>query len=231
MQGDGDKAQGRCYLARMIDPRIQQIRNAVLEDGIFLAVRLDDGAPVVAAVRAAARGGLRVPEITLTTPGALKAIETLANDEGLVVGAGTVLDVDDVRRVADAGGKFAMSPVLDEDVVAEAHRLGMLAVAGGGTATEILAAHRAGATLVKVFPSGPLGGPDFLRKVRAPLPGIPLVPTSGPTAETFADWYDAGAVAVGVGREVFAPGFTEASVEKEAGRLRAAWDRARGRPA
>ena len=134
--------------------------------------------------------------------------------------------VDDVRAVAEAGARFAMSPVLDPAVVAEAHRLGMLAIPGGGSATEILAAHRAGAKLVKVFPSGPLGGPDFLRKIRGPLPHIPLVPTSGPAIETFADYVDAGAVAVGVGSEVFAPGFTPESVEGAAQRTRDAWRRA-----
>ncbi len=202
----------------------------LLDDGIFLALRLEEGARLTALARAAARGGLRVPEITLTTPGALAAIEELAKVDDLVVGAGTVLTRDDVRRVADAGGRFAMSPVLDLEVVEEAHARGLVAVPGAGTATEILAAHRAGARLVKVFPAGPLGGPEFLRRVRGPLPQVPLVPTSGPRADDFQEWHDAGAVAVGVGTEVLTPGFTEASVETAAGRLRAAWDRARNRP-
>ncbi|MCA9751739.1 MAG: bifunctional 4-hydroxy-2-oxoglutarate aldolase/2-dehydro-3-deoxy-phosphogluconate aldolase [Gemmatimonadetes bacterium] len=206
--------------------RIDATYRAVLADGVFLAVRLGAGAPLLDLCRAARRGGLPLLEITLTTPGALEAIRTLAADADALVGAGTVLTVDDVRAVAEAGARFAMSPVLDPAVVAEAHRLGMLAIPGGGSATEILAAHRAGAKLVKVFPSGPLGGPDFLRKIRGPLPHIPLVPTSGPAIETFADYVDAGAVAVGVGSEVFAPGFTPESVEGAAQRTRDAWRRA-----
>jgi 2-dehydro-3-deoxyphosphogluconate aldolase / (4S)-4-hydroxy-2-oxoglutarate aldolase len=208
------------------DP-VERTLREVLEDGVFLAVRLGEGAPLLDACRAAVRGGLRVIEMTLTTPGALGAIEALAEEGACVVGAGTVLTVEDARRVADAGGRFAMSPVLDAGVVAEAHRRGMLAVPGAGTATEILQAHRTGARLVKVFPAGPLGGPEFLRTVRGPLPEIPLVPTSGPSAATAADYVAAGAVAIGVGREVFAPGFTLDSVEAAARRLRRAMDAAR----
>lgn len=199
-----------------------------LDDGVFLAVRLPGDAPLVDACRAAARGGLKLLEITLTTPGALDAIRALSGERGLLVGAGTVLTVQSARDVAAAGARFAMSPVFDPAVIAETHRLGMLAIPGGGSATEILAAHRAGAHLVKVFPSGPLGGPEFLRKIRGPLPDIPLVPTSGPNAANLADYLAAGAVAVGVGSEVFAPGFTTESVEAAARRLREAMDRARG---
>jgi 2-dehydro-3-deoxyphosphogluconate aldolase/(4S)-4-hydroxy-2-oxoglutarate aldolase len=208
------------------DP-IRSTLEACLADGVFLAARLPEGAPLVPACRAAARGGLRLLEITLTTSGALEAIRALSRDDDVVVGAGTVLTVDAVRDVAAAGARFAMSPVLDPAVVAEAHRLGLLAIPAGGTATEILAAWRTGARLVKVFPSGPLGGPDFLRKLRGPLPDIPLVPTSGPSAETIADYLAAGAVAVGVGSEVFPPGFTLADVERAARRVRDAMDRAR----
>jgi 2-dehydro-3-deoxyphosphogluconate aldolase/(4S)-4-hydroxy-2-oxoglutarate aldolase len=209
-------------------PSIEATLEACLADGVFLAVRLPfGGAQLLDACRAAARGGLRVLEITLTTPGALEAIRVLSREKGLVVGAGTVLTVETARDVAEAGGVFAMSPVLDASVVAETHRLGLLAVPGTGTATEILAAHRSGARLVKVFPSGPLGGPDFLRKVRGPLPDIPLVPTSGPTAESIADYVAAGAVAVGVGGEVFPAGFTAEIVERSARRLREAMDRSR----
>jgi 2-dehydro-3-deoxyphosphogluconate aldolase/(4S)-4-hydroxy-2-oxoglutarate aldolase len=211
----------------MSEDRIESTLHEVLADGVFLAVRLDDGAAAADACRAAIRGGLRVIEMTLTTPGALETIRRLAAEGEGVIGAGTVLTVEDARRVAECGARFAMSPVTDEDVIAESHRLGMLAVPGAGSATEILRAHRAGARLVKVFPCGPLGGPELLRKIRGPLPHVPLVPTSGPSADTLADYVAAGATAVGVGSEVFAPGFTPASVEGASRRLRAAMDGAR----
>jgi len=199
----------------------------VLADGVFLCVRLGSEALLLDACRAAVRGGLAVLEITLTTPGALAAIETMARDDGVVAGAGTVLTPEDARRVADAGGRFAMSPVFDGGVVDEAHRLGLLAIPGATTATEILAAHRHGARMVKVFPAAILGGAPYIRALRGPLPDIPLVPTNGITAETIADYVAAGAVAVGVGGDVFPPGFTLDHVEAASRRLRRAMDAAR----
>jgi len=210
-----------------VSDSIERTREAALRDGVFLAVRLSSATGAAEACRAAARGGLTLLEITLTTPGALGILRELAGDPGLTVGAGTVLTVDDARSAADAGARFAMSPVLDPEVVEEAHRLGLLAIPGAGSATEILRAHRLGARLVKVFPSGPIGGAEFLRKVRGPLPHVPLVPTSGPTRETVADYVAAGAVAVGVGSEVLPEGFAVDAVEEAARRMRAAMDAAR----
>lgn len=205
----------------------------ILDDGAIVAVRLgvdaiDGAAGLVDVCRAVARGGLRVLEVTLTTPHALKAIQVLSKDDAVVVGGGTVLTVEDVRSVAKAGGQFAFSPVVDTAVIEEAHRHGLVAVPGTSTPTEMLLAHRAGADLVKVFPSGPLGGADFLRKVRGPLPDIPLVPTSGPTAASLAEYLDAGAVAVGVGgEELFPSGFTLQHVETAAKRVHDAMDERR----
>jgi len=201
----------------------------VLADGVFLCVRLGAGIPLIEACAAAVRGGLSVLEITLTTPGALKAIEHFARIDGVVAGGGTVLTRDDARAVADAGGRFALSPVFDREVVDEAHGLGLLAVPGTATPTEILAAHRYGARLVKVFPAAALGGAAYLRAVRGPLPDIPLVPTNGITASNLAEYVDAGAVAVGVGGDVFPKQFTLDHVEQAARRIRQAMDAARGR--
>jgi len=206
---------------------VEKTLRDVLADGVFLCVRLGADTPLIEACRAAVRGGLSLLEITLTTPGALRAIETMAKEEGVIAGGGTVLTPEDARRVADAGGRFALSPVFDPGVVDEAHRLGLLAVPGTSTPTEILAAHRHGARLVKVFPAAALGGPAYLRAVRGPLPDVPLVPTNGIVAETIADYLQAGAVAVGVGGDVFPPGFTLDHVEKAAGRIRSAMNAAR----
>ncbi len=210
----------------MPNAAIARIHGGVVEDGVFLAVRLGPGAPLLELVRAAMRGGLRLIEITLTTPGALDAIAALAADPACIVGAGTVLTTREVRDVAAAGGRFAMSPVVDPPVIGAAHAAGLLAVPGAGSATEILTAHRAGAPMVKVFPSGPLGGPEFIRKIRGPLPHIELVPTSGPTAATIPDYVAAGVAAVGVGAEVFANPVPD-RVEAAARRIRRAMDAAR----
>ena len=191
-------------------------------------MRSEDERDLVGICRAAARGGVRVLELTLTTPGALEAIAALAPDGDSLVGAGTVLTVEHAQAVARAGARFAMSPVHDAAVLRECEALGVLFVPGAASPTEILAAHRDGARLVKVFPSGPLGGPAFLRRVRGPLPEIPLVPTSGPDAETIADYVAAGAVAVGVGPDVLGDGLDLGAIEERARRVRGALDRARG---
>ena len=205
---------------------------ALLDDGVALCFRFGPGQPILEPARAAMRGGLKALEITLTTPGALEAIAALARDTDALVGGGTVLTAEDVRAVAKAGGRFALSPVFDAGALAAAKETGLLYIPGAATPTEILAAWRAGAPVVKVFPSGPLGGPQFLKFVRGPLGQIPLLPTSGPTSDNLADYFDAGAVAIGVGPEVFPPGFTLDGVAQAARRVRRAvdaWRTARGR--
>ena len=207
---------------------IERTVRDVLADGVFLCVRLDASVPLIDACAAAVRGGLKVLEITLTTPGAMDAIAHFAQAGDAIAGAGTVLTVDDVRSVAKAGGRFVLSPVFDAEIVSEAHRLGLLAVPGTSTPTEILAAHRHGARLVKVFPAAALGGAAYIRAIRGPLPGIPLVPTNGITADTIVEYVEAGAVAVGVGGDVFSKDFTFNHIEEAARRIRHAMDTARG---
>jgi 2-dehydro-3-deoxyphosphogluconate aldolase/(4S)-4-hydroxy-2-oxoglutarate aldolase len=200
---------------------LQELRR----EGAVLAVRLKAGEDLPGVCLAAMRGGVRVLEITLTTPGALDAIAALSREPGAIAGGGTVLTAEDVRNVARAGGRFALSPVFDPAAMEEARRLDLLGIPGAGSATEILAAHRHGAPVVKVFPSAAIGGPAFLRAIRGPFPDIPLLPTSGPTAATLASYFEAGAFAVGVGgAEFFPPGWTAATVETAARRVRAALD-------
>jgi len=207
-----------------IQPGAEPTLAKILSDGIVLCLRFGPGQAAVEAGRAAVRGGLKVLEITLTTPGALEIISTLAREPGVIAGAGTVLTAEAARDVARAGGRFALSPVFDPAMLDEAARHDLLAIPGAATPGEILAAHRHGAPVVKVFPSGTLGGPPYLRFVRGPLPHIRLLPTSGPTSENLADYMAAGAVAVGIGGEVFPPGFTLDGVEAAARRVRRAMD-------
>jgi 2-dehydro-3-deoxyphosphogluconate aldolase/(4S)-4-hydroxy-2-oxoglutarate aldolase len=190
-----------------------------LEHGIILCVRLSGSDPVLDACRAAMQGGLRVFEITLTTPNALDVIKELSKEEGVIAGAGTVLEKDQVKAVAEAGARFALSPIYDPAVMEAAEKHNLLAVPGAATPKEIFTAYQGGAKLVKFFPADALGGPGFLRSVRGPLPQVPLVPTGGPTAINLPDYMNAGAVAVGVGKDVFPQGFTLDSVATAAARL------------
>lgn len=123
--------------------------------------------------------GLPIAEVTLRTPAALHAIERMAAVPGLLVGAGTVLDVDQVERAAQAGASFIVSPGFDPDVVWRSLELGLLPIPGVATATEVQTALRSGALLLKFFPAGPLGGPTALRSLAAPFPQVRFVPTGG----------------------------------------------------
>jgi len=177
------------------------------------------------AMEAAVRGGFRVIEFTLTTPGALDRIAEFSRRADLLVGAGTVLDAVQAREAAAAGARFLVSPVMDPEIVALAAELGVAAVPGCSTPTELLLAHRAGAPLQKVFPE-PAGGPEFVRAVLAPLPMLRLVPTNGIDASNAAAYLGAGAAAVGFTRALFAPEWLADrafdQIERRAGELIAA---------
>ncbi|MBB5802930.1 2-dehydro-3-deoxyphosphogluconate aldolase/(4S)-4-hydroxy-2-oxoglutarate aldolase [Saccharothrix ecbatanensis] len=143
--------------------------------------------------------GISVLEVSLTSTDALEVIERVAAAVGpdVHVGAGTVLTADDARRARDSGATFTVTPALGEGVRASVE-LGLPVLAGALTPTEVLAAHRAGATAVKVFPASSLG-PGHVAALRAPFPDIPLVPVGGIGVDDVARYLDAGAVAVGVG--------------------------------
>jgi 2-dehydro-3-deoxyphosphogluconate aldolase / (4S)-4-hydroxy-2-oxoglutarate aldolase len=167
-------------------------------------LRANDHALARDALAAAMRGGFRVLEVTLSTPGAIEIIADLARDKQLLVGAGTVLTVEQARAAVQAGARFVVSPVMDSEVVVEAARLGVIAIPGCGTATELWNAHRAGAPLQKLFPA-PAGGPTWLRAILAPMPFLRLIPTNGVDADNAAEWLAAGAFAVGCVRSLFPP--------------------------
>lgn len=163
---------------------------------ILRGCNLDDIVPIVTAL---CEGGIRLLEITLNTPGALKAIEQVATHlgDGVVVGAGTVLTPTEVIDAVNAGARFILSPALDPGIIQQTRDLGAVSVPGAFTATEILAAYRHGADIVKVFPASV--GPAYFRDMRGPLPHIPLMPTGGVNLDNIRDFSKAGAVAFGVG--------------------------------
>lgn len=167
-------------------------------------LRASDRALAAEAMEAAVRGGFRLVEFTLTTPGALELIEEFSRREGLVVGAGTVLDAGAAREAVAAGASFLVSPVIDESVVEAAAELGVASMPGVHTPTEMLRAHRAGAPLLKLFPV-PAGGPRWLASVLGPLPGLKVVPTNGVDLESFQEWLRAGAFAAGFVASLFDP--------------------------
>jgi len=173
---------------------------AIEQFGIVAVIRLKDPARVRGVVDALAAGGVRALEVTMTVPRAVDLIRELAPTmpDGFLLGAGTVTDAATTRAVIDAGAAFVVGPVFRPEVIAACHDRDVPAIPGCFSPTEILAAHEAGADIVKVFPATALG-PTFIRDVRAPLPQVKLMPTGGVTIENAGEWIRAGAAAVGVG--------------------------------
>ena len=193
-------------------------------------LRTDDRAAAAAAMDAAVAGGFRVVEFTLTIPDAYGLIAEFARRPDLVVGAGTVLEVEEARRAVEAGARFLVSPVTDEAVIAAARALGVAAMPGAHTPTEMLRAHRAGAPLVKLFPA-PAGGPVWLRSALAPLPFLKVVPTNGVDADNVGAWLAAGAWAAGFTAPLFDPAEMAARRwDRIAERARTILERARPAP-
>ncbi|HEU4727820.1 MAG TPA: bifunctional 4-hydroxy-2-oxoglutarate aldolase/2-dehydro-3-deoxy-phosphogluconate aldolase [Kofleriaceae bacterium] len=182
----------------------EAVLHNIREARAIAILRANDQAIGREALAAAVRGGFRVLEVTLGTPGAFELIGELARDPRLLIGAGTVLTVEQARTAARAGARFLVSPVLDLEVVAEAARLGCAMIPGCATPTELLNAHRAGAALQKLFPA-PAGGPTWLRSVLAPMPFLRIIPTNGIEVDNAAEWIAAGAFAIGCVRALFPP--------------------------
>ncbi|HNR24209.1 MAG TPA: bifunctional 4-hydroxy-2-oxoglutarate aldolase/2-dehydro-3-deoxy-phosphogluconate aldolase [Candidatus Bipolaricaulis anaerobius] len=205
--------------------------NSLCATRVLGIIRVDQADHLARIAGALQAGGLSCLEITMNTPGALRAIEDAsANLAGVTMGAGTVLDAVTARQAILAGAQFLVTPTVKLDVLEMAHRYGVPAIIGAMTPTEILTAWEAGADMVKVFPACILG-PKFIQEVHGPLPQIPLVPTGGITAENAPDFIKAGAALVCVGgwlvdRQAVAEGHYEVLTEN-ARRLVAAVRKAR----
>ena len=177
------------------------VRQALGRERVLGILRYREAGDLEGAVGALAEGGLRVFEITIDTPGALGAIEKWAGRDDLCVGAGTVTTTEDVRRVADVGASFIVSPGLDLEVVEAALARGLGVLPGVATATEVLAARRVGVELFKLFPAGALGT-AYLGQLRGPFATEAFVPTGGVAVSDIGDWLAAGAFAVALGSDL-----------------------------
>lgn len=181
----------------------QAVRERIVEIGIVPVVRASSPREARIAADAVCEGGIPIVEITMTVPGAVDVIRELAKSASsdVLVGAGTVLNVDTARRCLDAGAQFLVSPGLNLEVVKLAGAEDKLMMAGALTPTEIITAWEAGSDFVKVFPCGQVGGAKYIKALKGPLPQVPLVPTGGVSLSTAAEFIEAGAAALGVGGE------------------------------
>ncbi|MDH7515644.1 MAG: bifunctional 4-hydroxy-2-oxoglutarate aldolase/2-dehydro-3-deoxy-phosphogluconate aldolase [Bacteroidota bacterium] len=179
--------------------------HAISEAKIVAVVRLENASHILNVAEALLNGGVRAIEITMTTGGALAGIEALARDfPEAIVGAGSVLDAGTAMDAVSAGAVFVVSPVTLPEVVHMAHSCGAAAIPGSFSPTEVFTAMQAGADIVKVFPADVLG-PSYIRALRAPMPGLRLMPTGGVTPENAGEWVKAGACAVAIGTALVPP--------------------------
>ena len=176
------------------------VMEAISAAGIVAVLRAGDADRFERVAEVLVEAGVTCVEFTLTSRGAVEALRRFAArmPAGVALGAGTVLEPATADAAIDAGASYLVSPTVGLDVIERARRRGVAALPGAFTPTEILQAWRAGADAVKLFPAS-VGGPAYLRAVKAPLPEVPLVPTGGVGLEEIGRYLDAGALAVGLG--------------------------------
>jgi 2-dehydro-3-deoxyphosphogluconate aldolase/(4S)-4-hydroxy-2-oxoglutarate aldolase len=174
--------------------------NLIRETGVIAIMRAQSSEQLIAAADAIKAGGVKVIEVTMTTPGALSVISeaTKRYGEEVLFGAGTVLDPETARAAILAGAGFIVSPTLSVKVIRLCNRYSIPVMPGCVTPTEMLTAWEAGADMIKLFPAD-TGGPDLVKAILAPLPQLQIIPVGGVDVNTAADFIRKGAVALGVG--------------------------------
>ena len=177
---------------------------------LVAVIRAPDPDAALGAARAVAAGGIELIEITFTVPDAPRVLAALAGTPGLTVGAGTVLTGAQARAALDAGARFLIAPNLSPDVAGAAREAGVMFCPGAYTTTEILAARAAGAHVVKVYPVGVAGGPDYIRVIRDPLPDVPMLAAGGTTLANVLPFLAAGCLGVGLGAALADPALAAA---------------------
>lgn len=172
---------------------------------LTVAVRTDTPGEAYEAAVACIKGGIRLVEITFTVPEAVEVIEKISRIDGVAVGAGTVLSLDDAKKALAAGASYIVSPNSDTEIVKFTKKEGVVSIPGACTPTEIYRAHRAGADIIKLFPFVQLGGLGFLKAIRGPFPFIKYMLCGGANMENISDYVAAGAAGILVGSAIIKP--------------------------
>lgn len=180
------------------------ILSSIIDIGVVPVVRTATAEAAVRSIEAIYRGGIRAAEITMTVPGAIKALERVADQFGgqIVLGAGTVLDPETARACMLAGAEFFVTPSLKAATIEMVKRYSKVILPGALTPTEVVTAWEHGADAVKIFPCGSVGGPKYIKALKGPFPQIEMIPTGGVNLDTTIDFLRAGACAVAVGGEL-----------------------------
>jgi 2-dehydro-3-deoxyphosphogluconate aldolase/(4S)-4-hydroxy-2-oxoglutarate aldolase len=184
-----------------------EVLTQIRQTRLLPVVRVDSREHALCAAEGVIRAGIPLVEITLTIPGAIETIKELAERYGskLIIGAGTVLDPPLCHAAIQNGAEFIVSPSLELPVLAVAKEHETVCISGALTPSEAIAAWRAGADLVKIFPCGLVGGAKYIRALKGPFPQIDFIATSGVDIHNAAEFIAAGTIAVGVGEKIFDP--------------------------
>jgi 2-dehydro-3-deoxyphosphogluconate aldolase / (4S)-4-hydroxy-2-oxoglutarate aldolase len=183
--------------------RKEEVRARIEEIGIIPAVRTSSAENAQFAADAVSRGGIPIVEITMTVPGAIEVISSIVkSNPDMLVGAGSILEVETARRCLDAGAQFLTTDGLELEVVDFAVKQHVVVFPGTLTPTEVITAWKAGSDFVKVVPCAQVGGDAYIRALKAPLPHVPLIAAGGVNQLTALNFILAGATALGVGREL-----------------------------
>jgi 2-dehydro-3-deoxyphosphogluconate aldolase/(4S)-4-hydroxy-2-oxoglutarate aldolase len=188
--------------------REQSLRE--LENSRLIAVIRSQGREeALATAKAAVNGGVKFIEITFSVPGALDVIEQLVSGSNAHIGAGTVLSTEQARSAIAVGARFVVSPSLELDLIPVCHEADVACYPGAATPSEILAAARAGADLIKIFPADCLGGPNFIRQMRGPFPAARFMVSGGVTLDNVREYVRAGVTGICLGSAFLAAALAE----------------------
>jgi 2-dehydro-3-deoxyphosphogluconate aldolase/(4S)-4-hydroxy-2-oxoglutarate aldolase len=181
----------------------EEIRKQIRECGLIPSVRVDSAEAAIFAAENVAAGGVPIVEITTTIPNSEQVIRDLTRRfPTLVVGSEVIAGIEQARRQLDAGAMFLTGPCFDPEVTEYCVEKEIVVIPGALTPTEIVLAYRAGADFIKVFPCSQVGGANYIRALKAPLPQVPLIAAGGVTQSTAPYFIAAGAIALGVGEDL-----------------------------
>ena len=191
-------------LQQSIKMTISDVVRRIGEVGIIPVVRAACVQDATRAVEAIFAGGISIVEITMTVPDAASVIREVVKlyHGRVLVGAGTVITALQAEECLESGAQFLVSPGLSLPVLAAGSKARILTIPGALTPSELMTAHEHGASLVKIFPCGNVGGPKYLKSLRGPFPHASLIPTGGVNVTNAADFIAAGAFALGVGADL-----------------------------
>jgi 2-dehydro-3-deoxyphosphogluconate aldolase/(4S)-4-hydroxy-2-oxoglutarate aldolase len=170
---------------------------------IVAIIRADSTHEAISKTTACIDGGIRVIEITFSFPKCSEVIKNLKDNHEIIVGAGTVLNIEDAGRALDSGADFIVSPHTDADIINFSRKNNKFVISGASTSNEIVNAYNLGANMIKIFPANLIGGPKYVKAIKEPLPFAEIFVTGGINIDNCAEYLSSGASLIGVASALF----------------------------